>query len=167
LAISRELDWLSQEILVLFDQAEVCYSDLFDNRFHRRYSVKKIIYILLLGLAACATEIAQDGEETQVSETTQELSVCISTCDPPTYDGVLVSCSSNNSCFSSSDGAYCLQDSGYWQSVKCRLAVPPPPPPPPTGPVCGNGICEGGEGVPQCDCVQDCSNVPTNGTYCW
>ena len=102
-----------------------------------------VVTALLAILASCLTQsdeqIRADLEKT--SSFTQELSVCVSSCDSP-YNGVPVSCASNYGCYSDGDGAYCWQGS-YWQDVNC---VP--------GPVCGNYSCEAGENLS--NCPQDC-----------
>jgi hypothetical protein len=65
--------------------------------------------ITLLVLAGCLNSAPQ-VDEANVSTVDQEVQTCTSSCDPPSYNGVQVSCTSNVVCISQSNGVGCLND---------------------------------------------------------
>lgn len=110
----------------------------------------------------CNGCLMSDGEPEQldVASLEQALQTCTATCDPPTWNGVPVSCSSSIYCVAYAAGVYC--DTGGTPITKSCSA-------------CGNGACEAGEsswscpgdcgcgngicgaGESPCGCVEDCS----------
>ncbi len=98
---------------------------------------------LLAILASCLTETdEQRRAELETSSFTQELSACASSCDPPLYNGVPVSCASNAGCYGGPDGVACGPS---WQFIACEPAS-----------ACGNEICEDGLGEDSSSCPSDC-----------
>lgn len=109
--------------------------------------MNRIVSVLaILFIASCmTTEDDPRRAELETSTVSQELSVCSSSCDPPTYDGNPVACASNYGCYSDAGGAYCWTG-WYWNEVYCV----------PGGNPCGNGICETWAGESSWNCQQDC-----------
>lgn len=107
--------------------------------------------MVMIGFAGCVEPAASTADESKVSTVEQGLSLCSSTCDPPTYNGVAVGCASNTYCISAPEAAYCLQDNGSWYTAACA-----------TGPVvrCGDGTCSAGEDHGSCpaDCGPVCGD---------
>ncbi len=135
-----------------------------------------LLAALLASFAACMSDDPEAlRADLETSVATQELSVCASSCDPPTYSGVPVSCASNYGCYSDAGGAYCWQGY-YWQNVYCAPAPQP----------CGNGVCDPGETYTTCpadcpscgdgtcasnesvnNCQQDCAGTCGDGICNW
>ncbi len=115
--------------------------------------------VLVTLLSACMSDDPEAlRADLETSVATQELSVCSSSCDPPTYNGVPVSCASNYGCYSDPAGAYCWQGS-YWQNVYCTPAPPP----------CGNGVCDAGENTDNCpsDCPPCGNGICNDNENAW
>lgn len=105
-----------------------------------------VVAALLTVLASCLTPSDPEAPaDLETSSFKQELSVCTSTCDRPTYNGVPVSCASNYGCYGGSDGVIC---GPYWQFIPCEPDTPPSP--------CGNGTCEPSLGENTSSCSADC-----------
>jgi hypothetical protein len=108
--------------------------------------------LLIAGLAValygCFTPDSDTIAEEKLATAEQQIVVCSSSCDPPTYNGSPVACASNSYCYSDAGGAYCLDNSGNWASALCTPNIP-----------CGNGVCDSGENPGNCpqDC-QSCGN---------
>src|SRR5689334_18316825 len=98
--------------------------------------------MIAVAFAACF-DPGTATDEAVVSTTEQGLSTCWSSCDPPNYNGVPVSCTSNIYCISAPEAAYCLQDDGSYLAADCAPAPP-----------CGDGVCEGNEAQ---TCPGDCN----------
>jgi hypothetical protein len=116
------------------------------------------ISILAALLVGCFNPEDEPREE-KYATTAQELVVCSSSCDPPTYNGSPVACASNTYCFSDAGGAYCLNGDGSWQVAACT-----------TGVYCGDGICNGNEDWTTCgDCSPPiyCGDGICNGNEDW
>ena len=109
--------------------------------------------MVMITFAGCVEPAVSTADEPKVSTVEQGLSLCSSTCDPPTYNGVAVGCSSNSYCISAPEAAYCLQDDGSWYTAAC--ATPPP---------CGDGICSSGED--HWSCPEDCGACPAGTADC-
>lgn len=109
-------------------------------------TVNRLILVLaVLFTASCmTTDNEQRREELETTSFSQELSVCSSSCDPPTYNGQPVSCASNYTCYSDQAGAYCWTG-WYWYEVHCTPAT-----------LCPNGTCDTGAGESSWSCPQDC-----------
>ena len=85
--------------------------------------------ITLLALSGCVNS-APRVDEANVSTVDQEVQTCTSSCDPPTYNGVPVSCTSNVVCISQSNGVGCLNDDQTTVSITYCIPIG-----------CGDGVC--------------------------
>lgn len=104
-----------------------------------------ILVLAVLFTASCmTTEDDSRREQLETTSVSQELSVCSSSCDQPTYNGQPVSCASNYTCYSDAGGAYCWTGS-YWNAVYCTPLE-----------LCPNGTCDTGAGESSWNCPQDC-----------
>jgi hypothetical protein len=106
----------------------------------------------MITLAGCVDTSVSATDGLKVSTAEQGLSTCSSSCDPPAYNGVPVSCSSNEFCFSDAGGVYC----GYGGDLAASYC---------TEIMCPNGTCEPGENSD--NCPADCPPPPPCGDgYC-
>lgn len=118
-----------------------------------------IMKMVLLGaiaaamFAGCLDPSASTAGDGNVSTAQQEVTTCTSTCNPPTYNGISVSCMSNSTCTSSPGGVSCLQDDGSWATTSCTLSV------------CGDGFCDAGERAAG-TCPADCPVCPAGTVDC-
>lgn len=104
---------------------------------------------------ACYAAEAPDGKdvtEEKFSTAEQAIVVCSSQCAQPTYNGNPVACASNTYCFADSGGAYCQNSWGGFDTYACT--------PGSSGPVCGDGTCNGDE------TWETCFDCPAPGPVC-
>jgi hypothetical protein len=97
----------------------------------------------LVAVVGCLDTGVSTTSDPKVSTAEQADSTCSSTCDPPTYNGVPVSCTTSDTCISDANGVDCRY-TNYWIHISCQPYVP-----------CGNGVCDPGE-TPE-NCPADCN----------
>lgn len=128
----------------------------------------------LLALVGCLNA-SPSGDEAKVSTVDQEVQSCTSSCDPPAYNGVPVSCTSNVVCVSQTEGVGCLADDQttvnvtYCAPIVCGDHVCTRPYENATGcpgdcAWCGDGICTA-PGETTSTCPEDCG-CPTGQAAC-
>ena len=117
--------------------------------------------VLTGALAGCFTPESDAITDEKLATAEQQIVVCSSSCDPPTYNGSPVACASNSYCFSDAAGAYCLDNNGNWASATCALGG--------GGVPCGNGVCGPGEDPGNCpqDCISCGNGVCDYGDTSW
>lgn len=103
--------------------------------------------------AGCLNPDVSTAGDGNVSTAQQELTTCTSSCNPPTYNGVPVSCTSGSSCTSSPGGVSCLQNDGSWATTSCTPSV------------CGDAYCDAGERASGA-CPADCPVCPVGKVDC-
>lgn len=77
----------------------------------------------IICLAGCAPDPGDTLDEDAVGEIAQQIQTCTVTCDPPTYDGNPVSCTSSISCTAEGDHVVCDGRYYYCSPLPPILAV--------------------------------------------